>query len=96
MIDVLGDSGNSLGAGPTFGLNAAPVVAQAQDSTPANITGAYGVTLVGLAGDGGSFLLGSNRHFTVLMQATVGGQVIDFTVCAEVTPVGAGPSVETC
>jgi len=80
VTDIIGEDGNSLGAGPNFGLNAAPVVSQDLDVMGNPIPGLYRITFVGQAADAGVFQGGD--HYRIVWSALVGGSTFSSEQCA--------------
>lgn len=71
VLDIIGEDGASLGAGPNFGLQAAPVVSQDTASGGGDITGAYRITFQGRAANGGVFRGGES--YRILWEAQIEG-----------------------
>jgi hypothetical protein len=73
--DIIGEDGTSLGAAPNFGLNAAPVVTQDTPIGGGVIVGAYRISFVGRAAQGGVFRGGET--YRILWSAETEGAPLE-------------------
>ena len=71
VLDVISESGSSLGAAPLFGLASAPLVTQDTDAGGNPLAGAYRISFVGRGARGGVFVGGET--YRVLWSAEVEG-----------------------